>query len=125
MRNYTSKDMINFHKFATEVSHLDPIDALYLYNEGDPELTVKERMDNIIKPLNDFKEQTKDDVYYQPEINEKGEMKGYPGKSIPSFLVWASEDNLIKDYPRCTPIKYSGFDIEDPTYMDLVNYKTE
>ena len=62
-----------------------------------------------------------DGVYYQPEIDENGAVKGHVGQIISSFIVWRDKDNLMKDFPNCTPIEYSGDDIEDVTYWDDIN----
>ena len=57
------------------------------------------------------------DRYFQPDMSS-GYVHGHPGKTIPSFQVWKNKKNLMKAYPKCTPIEYSGDDIEDPTFMD-------
>jgi hypothetical protein len=57
-------------------------------------------------------------VYYQPEIDEKGNIKGHPKESIFSFEVYRSKKRLMEDYPKCTPIRYTGDDIEEPAYRD-------
>lgn len=59
-------------------------------------------------------------IYYQPKIDNEGNIAGHenwPAK-LYSFQVWRKKENLLRDYPNCTPIKYSGNDIEDPTFED-------
>lgn len=56
--------------------------------------------------------------YYQPEFDESGDIKGHSGSYIPSFVVWGKKENLLQQYPNCTPIEYSGDDIEGPTFAD-------
>lgn len=60
------------------------------------------------------------DNYYQPELDDKGDILGHPGETIFSFEVWASKDELMKDFPKCTPITYSGDDIENPQFVDII-----
>ncbi len=60
----------------------------------------------------------KEKVYYQPEFDEKGCIKGHPKEQIFSFEVYRSKKRLMEDYPKCTPIRYSGNDIEEPAYRD-------
>lgn len=57
-------------------------------------------------------------IYYQPEIEMNGDIKGHPGISIASFEVWSDKKNLLTEFPNCIPIKYSGDDIEEPTFRD-------
>jgi hypothetical protein len=59
-----------------------------------------------------------DDVYYQPKIDENGCIVGHENDSIFSFEVYRSKENLMQDFPNCTPIEYSGDDIEDYTFVD-------
>lgn len=59
------------------------------------------------------------DVYFQPELDESGDIKGHPGETIFSFEVWQSKDKLMELYPNCNPIEYHGDDIEDAQFMDL------
>lgn len=60
------------------------------------------------------------DNYFQPELDDKGDILGHPGETIFSFEVWASKDELMKDFPNCTPIAYSGDDIENPQFVDII-----
>jgi hypothetical protein len=57
-------------------------------------------------------------VFYQPELDDLGDIKGHPGESIFSFEVWRSKENLLKNCPNCTPIEYKKGDIENPSFMD-------
>ena len=57
-------------------------------------------------------------TYFQPDIDDFGEVKGHPKEEIPTFCVWHKKEHLMEDYPNCTPIEYSGDDIEEPTFMD-------
>lgn len=67
-------------------------------------------------PYGTFDEEV--EVFYQPELDEFGDVKGHPGETIFSFEVWRSKENLLKDLPNCNPIKYSKYDIENPTFID-------
>lgn len=55
---------------------------------------------------------------YQPEFTDAGNIKGHETESIWSFQVWRSRENLLKEYPNCTPVEYDEDDIEEPTFMD-------
>lgn len=57
-------------------------------------------------------------VYYQPKFDDKGDIDGHPGEYCFSFEVWLKKEALLKDYPNCTPIEYSGDDIESPVFID-------
>jgi hypothetical protein len=67
-------------------------------------------------PYGTFNEEV--EVFYQPELDDLGDIKGSPGESIFSFEVWRSKENLLKDCPNCTPIEYKKGDIENPSFMD-------
>lgn len=58
------------------------------------------------------------DVYFQPEFDEKGNVKGHESEMLYSFNVWHKKENLLKEFPKCNPIEYNGDDIEEPTFMD-------
>jgi hypothetical protein len=59
------------------------------------------------------------DVYYQPELDDLGDVMGHPGETIFSFEVWENKEKLMELYPNCNPIEYHGDDIEDVQFMDL------
>lgn len=65
-----------------------------------------------------MKKKKKKNVYYQPKFDGKGDIAGHKGEHIYSFQVWRKKKNLIKEYPNCKPLRYSGNDIEEPTFMD-------
>lgn len=70
--------------------------------------------EGLQQPLEDSKLK-----YYQPDIDINGNIVGHEyAKGFHSFMVWHSEDKLLEAYPNCTPIEYSGDDIEEPTFMD-------
>ena len=50
-RTYTSLDLIRFARFSKENEGLKPIDRLKAYNETYPELTAKQKWENIRKFL--------------------------------------------------------------------------
>ena len=56
--------------------------------------------------------------YFQPEFTEDGAIKGHEDDAIFSFEVWRKKENLLKDYPNCTPIEYINGDIENPNFVD-------
>ena len=62
-----------------------------------------------------------DDVekFYQPKINDEGTIVGHEDEEIFSFEVWASKENLLKQFPNCVVIEYTFDDIEDPAFIDL------
>lgn len=43
---------------------------------------------------------------WQPEISPEGHITGHPEETIWSFEVWHTKENLLKDYPNCTPLHY-------------------
>jgi hypothetical protein len=57
-------------------------------------------------------------VYFQPIINVDGNITGHEDSQIFSFEVWHNKENLLLEFPNCKPVKYSGDDIEEPTYRD-------
>lgn len=59
------------------------------------------------------------DKFYQPQINDKGTIVGHEDEEIFSFEVWASKENLLKQFPNCVVIEYTFDDIEDPAFVDL------
>lgn len=90
-----------------------------------PNLIAKIRNDEVLDNMDEPVEDTtmpfgslKTDVYYQPDLDDVGDVKGHPGDTIHSFEVWGSKENLMKEFPNCTPIEYSGGDIEDLIFMD-------
>lgn len=56
--------------------------------------------------------------YWQPMFSSRGNIVGYPGTDIPSFVVWKSKDALLEQYPLCTPVGFYNGNIESPTFMD-------
>lgn len=56
--------------------------------------------------------------YYQPEFNGYGKIIGHEQDTCYSFQVWHKKKNLLKKFPNCKPVEYSGNDIEDPTFVD-------
>lgn len=60
----------------------------------------------------------KQKYFYQPEINDEGNIVGHETEHIWSFEVWRKKKNLLRDYPNCTPLKYDEDGIEDPAFMD-------
>jgi hypothetical protein len=50
-RTYTSLDLIRFARFSKENEELKPIDRLKAYNDAYPELTAKQKLENIRKFL--------------------------------------------------------------------------
>lgn len=58
--------------------------------------------------------------YWQPEFTDNAEIKGHEGEPDQpfSFFVWRKKKNLMKDWPKCTPLRYNEGDIEEPTFMD-------
>ncbi|GIV43874.1 MAG: hypothetical protein KatS3mg035_0997 [Bacteroidia bacterium] len=59
------------------------------------------------------------DVYYQPELDENGYIKGHPKETIFPFEVWHNKEKLMELYPNCNPIEYHGDDIEYVQFMDV------
>lgn len=57
------------------------------------------------------------DKYYQPKIDDNGDIEGHSGENCFSFEVWSTKEKLIEDYPNCTPIEYSGDDIEEMSFV--------
>lgn len=51
MRSYTLIDMIRVQKLAQENPELKRIEVVNLYNEKFPELTAKQKYDNLMKAL--------------------------------------------------------------------------
>jgi len=48
-RNYSSLDLVRFHNFALENPDLKPVQLVEKYNETYPELTAKEKLENLKK----------------------------------------------------------------------------
>lgn len=66
----------------------------------------------------ELKENKKKRYYYQPEFDDRGDVKGHPGEYIWSFEVYRKKSNLMKDYPKCNPLAYEYGDIEKPLFVD-------
>lgn len=56
--------------------------------------------------------------FYQPEINMEGTIVGHEDEEIFSFEVWASKDELLKQFPNCIVNEYTLDDIENPAFVD-------
>lgn len=57
--------------------------------------------------------------FYQPQINDEGAIVGHEDVEIFSFEVWASKEELLKQFPNCIVNVYTFEDIEDPAFVDL------
>lgn len=57
--------------------------------------------------------------FYQPQINDEGTIVGHEDEEIFSFEVWASKEELLKQFPNCIVNVYTFEDIENPTFVDL------
>lgn len=63
-------------------------------------------------------DQKKAEHYYQPKFDDHGNVVGHEYDTCWSFQVWHKKKNLLKEFPNCKPIRYSGNDIEDHTFED-------
>jgi hypothetical protein len=61
--------------------------------------------------------------FYQPQINDEGTIVGHEDEEIFSFEVWASKEELLKQFPNCIVIEYTLEDIEEPQFVDLTEVK--
>ena len=72
-------------------------------------------LDQALAFVEDLREEVP--VYYQPDLSEQWDVIGGDAP-IPSFGVYKSRENAQKAHPNATIIMYSGYDIENPTYME-------
>jgi ribosomal protein S8 len=56
--------------------------------------------------------------FYQPEMDDDGEIRGHRHEWVNDNEVWKSKEQLLSRYPNCTPVGFNEGDIEDPVFMD-------
>jgi len=114
----TTRVIVDEH--ATYEQILDAAKSKFLEKIHNNELmeNLEAIVDDTALPYGSF---YKDSVekFYQPQINDEGTIVGHEDEEIFSFEVWASKEELLKQFPNCIVNEYTFDDIEDPAFVDL------